>query len=262
MTGAARPSYTFGDTPLAIERLRILAEVFEPASTAFLRDAVTTAPRLALDLGCGPGMSTRLVATVTGATTTVGLDTSPAYVEAAAVDAPDGMQFRCHDATDFPLPFGPVDLIYCRLLLAHLPDVATTVVGFVDQLAADGVLLVDEMEWLDAPDPTLATYERIVVDLVGSRGASMYAGPIIAELAAGDGWVRRSTGVRVLTVAVADAARLYAMNLATWRDDPHVVEHHASATIDRLAADLAELAADPAAGTMTWGVRQAVFARA
>jgi hypothetical protein len=67
--------------------------------------------------------------------------------------------------------------------------------------------------------------------------------------------------VRVLTVPVAEAARLYGMNLATWRDDPHVVEHHPAGVIDRLATDLAGLAADPDAGTITWGVRQAVFAR-
>jgi SAM-dependent methyltransferase len=262
MTGAARPTYTFGDTPLAIERLRMLAEAFEPVSRAFLQETVTTTPRRALDLGCGPGASTRLVAAATGAATTIGLDSSPAFVAAASVDAPAGVEFARHDATDLPLPHAPVDLVYCRLLLAHLPDVAGTVAGLVDQLTPDGQLLVDEMEWLDAPEPTLATYERIVVDLIGSRGAAMYAGPIIAGLEAGDGWVRRSTGVRVLTVAVADAARLYGMNLATWRDDPHVVEHHPAATIDQLAEDLAALVADPEAGTITWGVRQAVFARA
>jgi SAM-dependent methyltransferase len=262
MSEAARPTYTFGDTPLAIERLRRLAEVFAPASRAFLEKSVTTTPRCAVDLGCGPGTSTRLVASVTGAASTLGLDSSPAYVEAASVDAPSGVGFACHDATTFPWPRGPFDLAYCRLLLAHLPDVAGTVAGFVGQLTPEGLLLVDEMEWLDAPEPTLATYERIVVDLVGSRGATMYAGPIVADLVAGDGWARRSTEVRVLTVAVADAARLYGMNLATWRDDPHVVEHHPRETIDRLAADLAALADDADAGTITWGVRQAVFTRA
>jgi trans-aconitate 2-methyltransferase len=260
MSEAERPSYTFGDTPLAVERLRRLADVFAPASRPFLREAVTSPPGRAVDLGCGPGASTRLVAEVTGAAATVGLDASLAYVEAASVDATAGVEFACHDATDFPWP--RVDLAYCRLLLAHLPDVAGTVAGFVDQLTPDGVLLVDEMEWLDAPEPTLATYERIVVDLVGSRGASMYAGPIVSGLVAGDGWVRRSSGVRVLTVDVADAARLYGMNLTTWRNDPHIVEHHPVATIDRLASDLATLAADPDAGRITWGVRQAVFARA
>jgi SAM-dependent methyltransferase len=262
MSQEARPSYTFGDTPLAIERLRLLGEVFEPASRAFLEEAVPFAPERAVDLGCGPGASTRLVARVTGARSTLGLDASPAYVEAASEGAPPGVEFACHDATDFPWPVAPVDLAYCRLLLAHLPDAAGLVAGFVDQLSADGLLLVDEMEWLDAPEPTLATYERIVVDLVGSRGASMYAGPIVDGLVAGDGWGRRSTGVRVLTVPVSTAAHLYRMNLTTWRDDPHVVEHHPAETIERLATELDALATDPDAGTITWGVRQAVFGRA
>src|SRR3954451_13842826 len=111
MTGGARPTYTFGDTPLAIERLRMLAEVFEPASRAFLEDTVTTPPRRALDLGCGPGASTRLLASVTGAAATVGLDASPSFVAAASVAAPAGVEFACRDVTDLPWPFAPADLV-------------------------------------------------------------------------------------------------------------------------------------------------------
>ncbi len=57
--------YLFQDTDLAARRLAVLAEVFAPASRAFLLDVVQSRPELALDLGCGPGYTTRLLAEVT-----------------------------------------------------------------------------------------------------------------------------------------------------------------------------------------------------
>jgi hypothetical protein len=57
--------YTFGDTSLAARRLALLADVFEPPSRAFLAEFTRVAGDqldLAVDLGCGPGHSTRLVA--------------------------------------------------------------------------------------------------------------------------------------------------------------------------------------------------------
>ena len=66
--------YAFGDTQLARERLDLVADVFAAPSATFLREQVDFRPGLALDLGCGPGRTTRLVADVTGAAKVVGLD--------------------------------------------------------------------------------------------------------------------------------------------------------------------------------------------
>jgi trans-aconitate 2-methyltransferase len=101
---------------------------------------------VALDLGCAPGSATRLLAEVTGAGRTVGIDTSSSFLEvASATPAP----FVRQDATTVPLPGAPVDLIYCRLLLAHVPDPVAAVRAWATQLTPGGRLLVDEMEWID-----------------------------------------------------------------------------------------------------------------
>jgi trans-aconitate 2-methyltransferase len=260
-TNDPRPRYTFGDTPRAAERLQLLARVFDAPSRSFLAESVARPPRIALDVGCGPGVTTRLVAAVTGAGRTVGLDASPAFIDIAGTEASSGVGFLVHDVTRLPLPLAPVDLIYCRLLLAHLPDVEGTVDGFMTQLAAGGLLLVDEVEWIDARHPVLATYERMVLDLVGSQGAPMYAGPIVDTLRRGDGWVQRSSRVRVVPVATAAAARMYGMNLATWRDDPHIRDRYDPDAVNQLADDLAALAESVGTDEITWGVRQVVFER-
>jgi|SRR5215210_2313392 len=60
-TGQSGSIYSFGETELAAERLRLVSEVFDPTSEAFLFESVRTRPRLALELGCGPGFTTRLL---------------------------------------------------------------------------------------------------------------------------------------------------------------------------------------------------------
>jgi SAM-dependent methyltransferase len=255
----ARPQYTFGDTPLAVERLRLVAEVFAPSSQAFLAETVTGPPELALDVGCGPGASTRLVARVTGAARTVGLDASPTFLEVAAIDAPARMGFTRHDVTTVPLPEAPADLIYCRLLLAHLPEPAALVAEWATQLTPRGQLLVDEIDWMEVRIPEFVAYEEIVLDLVGSRGAPMYAGPIVANVRDGPGWAQRASTVRTVPVGTAAAARMFAMNVATWRDDTHIREHYAADDIEQLRRALATLTHSAATGDIEWGMRQTVY---
>lgn len=82
--------YAFGDDPAAARRLARLAELFGPTSSAFIARAVTDPPRLALDLGCGPGHTTRLLAEATGAAQTVGLDRARAFLDLARARGLEG----------------------------------------------------------------------------------------------------------------------------------------------------------------------------
>src|SRR3954454_23113302 len=69
--------YAYGDNDLAARRLELVASVFEKPSRRLLNRAsqrLARAAGVAVDLGCGPGLSTRLVHDVIGARHTVGLD--------------------------------------------------------------------------------------------------------------------------------------------------------------------------------------------
>ncbi|HTF32264.1 MAG TPA: class I SAM-dependent methyltransferase [Myxococcota bacterium] len=65
--------YAFGDSAVAAERLALVAQVFEGPSRTFWCSFAPAGPRLALDLGCGPGHTTRALAQSVGATQTVGM---------------------------------------------------------------------------------------------------------------------------------------------------------------------------------------------
>src|SRR5215468_126862 len=178
--GISRVSYAFGDSERAAQRLALVARVFEPASEEFLASGGRRGGALAVDLGCGPGYTTELLARVLESERTVGLDASPAYVEAArtrlrAASAslaqraaserrPQGgraktirpatarCEFACHDVLSAPYPCGRADTLYARFLVSHLADPNAAIGMFASQLAPRGRLLLDEVEWIRSED--------------------------------------------------------------------------------------------------------------
>ena len=55
MSELAAPSYAFGDSEIARERLAIVADVFEDPTRRLLADLPPMQPRYVVDMGCGPG---------------------------------------------------------------------------------------------------------------------------------------------------------------------------------------------------------------
>jgi trans-aconitate 2-methyltransferase len=206
--------YTYGDGEVAATRLELVADAFEPTTRAFLQRAVVAAPRLALDLGCGPGRTTRLIREVTGATRAVGMDRSESFLQIARRGAPDGVSFRVHDVTIVPMPEGPADLIFSRLLVAHLPEPEAVVTRWSTWLTLRGSLLVDELESIEAPDGATRDYlDEVAIPVVRTQGAELLAGPILHAMADPKGTERVHDDVVDFTPAANVSARIFAMNL-------------------------------------------------
>ena len=99
--------YTFGDTDLAAQRLWLLASVFEPSSSQLLR-TVEGAGELGIDLGCGPGHTTQLVADHVALERVVGLDQSPRLLEQATRErGGERLSFAECDVSKLPFPLPP-----------------------------------------------------------------------------------------------------------------------------------------------------------
>jgi SAM-dependent methyltransferase len=232
-------TYTFGDTPTAAQRLALLAEVYRPAALALLAEHAPASPAVALDLGCGPGHTTRLVHAATGAARTIGVERSPDYVAAARAAGGDGITFVEADVVSGELPVPPADLVYVRYLLTHLADPRAALARWLRLLAPGGRLIVQETARLTSPHPVLGRYYALVSQLQAHYGQAMEIGSRLGELGEGLGAQVRHSGIRTVSPDAPSMARLHELNLRTWRHDPYVAENVEAAELDALAAGLA-----------------------
>lgn len=253
--------YLFGDTDLAAERLKVLAEVFAPCSRGLLEDWGGGEVELGVDLGCGPGCTTHMLAETTGCARTVGLDRSEHFLNLARGTATDRVGFELHDVTA-PFPVGPADRVYCRFLLTHLADPAAAVARWATQLRPGGRMLLEEVDWIRTENGTFRTYLGIVEAMLADRSCTLNVGPVLDGLPTPEGLRRCDSRVGELPVATADAATMFHLNFQTWKDNPFVRTHYSPVLLHQVEDMLHLLAAGAdQQPTIEWGLRQMVYER-
>src|ERR687893_330397 len=251
--------YAFGDPALAAARLARVEEVFAPTSRSFLSNFAQRSFDLALDLGCGTGRTTHLVAEVLRPGRTVGIDRSESFLSLARPSAIDGISFVRHDVTAVPFPTGAADLIYCRFLLSHLPRPQDQAGKWSAQLRSGGILLLDEVEWIRTTDPVFGLYLEMVAAMLERQGNNLYVGPLLEAMPEPADMSRRSSQLATLAPASRQVAKMFLMNLRVWRDEPFVREAYEEETLSNLESDLATLPASASSGEITWGLRQLAY---
>lgn len=132
--------------------------VFEQERTRPVRDLVaaipTQAARTAVDLGCGPGNSTEVLAARYPQAAVSGVDSSDDMVAAARERLP-GLSFTLEDIATWQAQ-QPCDVILANASLQWLPDHATLYPRLVAQLATGGSLAVQTPDNLGEPAHRLA----------------------------------------------------------------------------------------------------------
>jgi trans-aconitate 2-methyltransferase len=254
-------SYQFGDSHLAAERLALLAEVFQTSTRAFLVTLAARRPARVLDAGCGPGCTTRLLSDTFSTATVTGVDISPYFVELARQTPHERTSYRVADVSK-SLPGESCDLIYCRYLLTHLARPTEVVARWGTCLARSGAIAIEENEWIETQVPAFARYLTIVEAMLADSGQNLYVG---AELARSSDWqsvVETSSEIAPVAVDNRRAARMFLMNLATWRLSAFIERTYAAAEIDQLERDLKLLAtAEKTHDSITFGQRRLVLER-
>jgi trans-aconitate 2-methyltransferase len=268
MTDGERPTdrprvpgggYTFGDSDLAARRLALVAAVFAKSSRMFLLTRARPAPAFAIDLGCGPGYTTELIRATVGPGRVLGVDSSPAFVAAAAKRlADDRTRLLCADALDLPLEVADADLIFARMLLTHLQDPLAAIDVWRGRLSETGRLLLEEIDGIETEDPTLAGYLDLQREMLAANGHELDIGPRLDQGLREHPALRSSETVQ-MAVPAAAAARMFAMNFETWRDRPEVAGSHQPEELNAIAAGLERIAQGEAEATITWRLRHLVL---
>lgn len=258
-----RERYTFGDSDLAAHRLRLLAAIYEPTSAALLRLCTGLSPRRAVDLGCGPGWSTRLVHAVIGPTVTLGVDASAEHIARAEEIVPPGIEFRVHDVRGSCFPDARPDFLYCRFLLTHLREPERALAAWAAAAADEATLVIEETETIESDHPAFTRYYELVNELQRHYGQRLRIGAELATPPPGSGWRSELSMVRRLSLPARQMARLHHLNLLTWRDDPHARGAFDRDELEGLAATLAGIArGDELAPSVRSAMRQLVLTKA
>jgi SAM-dependent methyltransferase len=254
--------YQFGDQDLAARRLEVVARVFEPATRALLEEAVQGRVGTAIDLGCGPGFTTRLLSQVAGSGIVAGLDTSERFLGLARQAGGDRLRFHHHDVLLMPFPEAPADLLFCRFLLSHLPEPLSCLEIWATQVYAGGLIVVEEVEAIETAQPAFQRYLGIVEAMLRSRQTELYVGAGLDVLIGSLRLRKRLSRARRLPVSDQDAATMFSMNMPNWKDNPFIRENFPGESIGRLQAELETLAsADGKESSITWTLRQMVLER-
>jgi trans-aconitate 2-methyltransferase len=134
---------------------------FEDERTRPVRDLLAAVPaieaRTVVDIGCGPGNSTEVLAARFPQATVSGFDSSPDMIAAARKRLPE-LQFEVLDLKSWIEPAGPasppddsIDVALANAVLQWTPDHAAVFPALVAKLAPAGCLAVQVPDNLDEP---------------------------------------------------------------------------------------------------------------
>ena len=212
-----------------------------------------------LDLGCGPGHTTAMLADRLRRGRRHRHRRLAAFVAEAAADGAAAVA-----ASGWPTSPG----YRCRVRrptsstaassLVHLPDPFAAMAAWAGELRPGGVLVVEEPEHIETDDPDFRRYLELASVVVGARGGDLYAGRLLADApvpASAEVVLRRS---RSLDVPSGLAATIFSLNLATWKHDPAVAALASADETAELADRFERRGPETATGVIRWWMRQLV----
>jgi ubiquinone/menaquinone biosynthesis C-methylase UbiE len=156
-----------------LRRLHLLHDVYAEASRRTVVAAGLRPGMAVADFGCGVGLTTRMLTALTGQFGIVtGIDIDPVLLRTAKhYCALEGAaaSFVQADACRTGLPRESFDVVYCRLLLLHLPNPIDCLREMSDVLRPGGIIVVEDSDLATATSVP-ATAISAFGDLFGRFG--------------------------------------------------------------------------------------------
>jgi SAM-dependent methyltransferase len=220
MHTASDDEYLLGHSTHELGRLSAQARLYEPFVLSFLRAAGIEAGMRVLDVGCGGGDVSALVAGLVGPTgEVVGIDRSATAIETAtrrAVDlAAQNMRFLVADASRASAALaaeGPFDAAIGRSVLEFAPDPAGMLRTVATLVRPGGIIAFQEADWSGCRAlPAVPTFHRCVrwgSEALQRSGADPYVGLKLFALFTDAGLLRPTLSVHA-AVGAGPAHPLY-----------------------------------------------------
>jgi len=172
------------------ERLNLLARVMLPTTSQLLKTVGLSQGMECLDVGCGGGHVSLLIASMVGpAGKVLGTDTDKEIIELAKEDAEiaktGSVEFRQVDAC-LCQSHEEYDLVYARFLLSHLSEPEKCLEAMAKACRRGGIIVVEDVDFAGSfCYPICPAYERYVElyqKVVQRKGADPNIGPKLAGM--------------------------------------------------------------------------------
>lgn len=147
---SSKSSYILGHSENEVQRLITQADLYRPLTERILREAGIAEGMRVLDLGCGGGDVSFLIARLVGNTGSVlGVDRAAMAVETAARRAQEqrktNVSFSCSEFQSLDMREG-FDAVVGRLILHHQSDPVATVHRAAAQVRKGGLIVFHELD--------------------------------------------------------------------------------------------------------------------
>jgi SAM-dependent methyltransferase len=166
------------------DRLRVLSSVLESTTRALLDRVGIARDARCIDVGCGGGDVTALLAAMASGGTVVGTDRDAVKIELAGLETAqfDNVELRVEDvATTVERDRAAYDVVFVRFLLSHLHDPGQWVQRLAGLLRPGGAMIVEDIRLAGSfCSPASATFDRaleIYRSTVRANGGNAEVGP-------------------------------------------------------------------------------------
>jgi ubiquinone/menaquinone biosynthesis C-methylase UbiE len=155
---------------------------------AFLAEVPMPRDARVLDVGCGTGVLTRLLARQAGVASVIGVDPAPGLLDKARAAAAglQNVSFREGDGRELPFDAASFHLVTCDSMLSHVPGPERAVAEAFRVLRAGGCLAVFDGDYatttvaLGDHDPLQTCVDAMMANSVTDRRIMRRLAPIVA----------------------------------------------------------------------------------
>src|SRR5262245_912750 len=165
--GSGMSRYVISGGKEGKERLKLLSQVLLPTTSQLLKTAGISEGMKCLDVGCGGGDVTLLMAGLVGPQGgVIGVDSDAAILALAREDAEgqhlENVEF-CHSDAAICQEEEAHDLVYARFVLTHLSEPEKCLNAMVKACRPNGLIVVEDIEFSGSfCYPHCAAYQRYV----------------------------------------------------------------------------------------------------
>ena len=185
--------YILGNSSSEIRRLEIQASLFESLTKQTLLNAGLKKGMSCIDIGCGSGSVTRLMARMVGKSgRVVGVDIDDRYLQYCSrrnIALKQNIEFVRHDISKSQLDSKEdFDIVYARFVFQHLTDTRQAVRSMKQLVKKGGAVMIQDLDhapgsWLCYPENEVFNMLRkVYVALIRKAGADPRAGRKLYKL--------------------------------------------------------------------------------